>query len=201
VGLTDSRHAARWHRLAVAGQHRPVGVLLEAIAGPALGPAWDSGADPPPDLRGRTVGLLTQFVEAGCDPEITATTHAAAALLVRSVDLPRQEHIDAIHAVIQFAEAAAVHRHWIEDQRPRYEPAVLDGSRPAALAATDYPEAQRARELLRMETARAINGVRSSSPRRRRSSPHRWIQTHGIHPPMITVVQPGPGMIGMPCML
>jgi hypothetical protein len=40
-------------------------------------------------------------------------------------------------------------RHWIDDQRPRYEPAVLDRREAgAALAATDYLEAQRARELV-----------------------------------------------------
>jgi aspartyl-tRNA(Asn)/glutamyl-tRNA(Gln) amidotransferase subunit A len=140
-------------------------LLLEVIAGPALGPAggpWRS----PPNLRGRTIGLLTQFVESGCDPEIAAATRAAAALLeslgaeVRPVELPRLEHIDAIHTIIQFAEAAAVHRRWIDDQRPRYEPAVLDRLEAgAALAATDYLEAQRARELVCVETARAIVGV------------------------------------------
>jgi aspartyl-tRNA(Asn)/glutamyl-tRNA(Gln) amidotransferase subunit A len=141
-------------------------LLLEVIAGPALGPAGDAGGDPPPDLRGRTVGLMTQFVEAGCDPEIAAATRAAAALLeslgaeVRPVELPRLEHIETIHTVIQFAEAAAVHRQWIDDQRPRYEPAVLDRLEAgAALAATDYLDAQRARGLVRVETARAIDGV------------------------------------------
>jgi aspartyl-tRNA(Asn)/glutamyl-tRNA(Gln) amidotransferase subunit A len=135
-------------------------LLLEAIAGPAIGPAGHAGGDPPPGLRGRTVGLLTQFLEAGCDPEIAAATRAAAALLesvgaeVRPVELPRLEHIDAIHTIIQFAEAAAVHRQWIDDQRPHYEPAVLDRlEAAAALAATDYLDAQRARELVRVETA------------------------------------------------
>jgi aspartyl-tRNA(Asn)/glutamyl-tRNA(Gln) amidotransferase subunit A len=109
---------------------------------------------------------MTQFVEAGCDPEIAAATRAAAALLeslgaeVRPVELPRLEHIETIHTVIQFAEAAAVHRQWIDDQRPRYEPAVLDRLEAgAALAATDYLDAQRARGLVRVETARAIDGV------------------------------------------
>jgi aspartyl-tRNA(Asn)/glutamyl-tRNA(Gln) amidotransferase subunit A len=107
-------------------------LLLEVIASPALAPPGYAGGDPPPDLRGRTVGLLTQLVEAGCDPEIAGATRAAAALLeslgaeVRPVELPRLEHLDAIHTIIQFAEAAAVHRQWIDDQRPRYEPAVLD---------------------------------------------------------------------------
>jgi aspartyl-tRNA(Asn)/glutamyl-tRNA(Gln) amidotransferase subunit A len=141
-------------------------LLLEVIAGPALGPAGYAGGDPALDLRGRIVGLLTQFIEAGCDPEIAASSHAAAALLeslgakVRPVELPRLEHIDTIHTLIQFAEAAAVHRRWIDDQRPRYEPAVLDRLEAgAALSATDYLEAQRARELFRVETARAIDGV------------------------------------------
>jgi aspartyl-tRNA(Asn)/glutamyl-tRNA(Gln) amidotransferase subunit A len=78
-------------------------LLLEVIAGPALAPPGYAGGDPPPDLRGRTVGLLTQLVEAGCDPEIAGATRAAAALLeslgaeVRPVELPRLEHLDAIH--------------------------------------------------------------------------------------------------------
>jgi Asp-tRNA(Asn)/Glu-tRNA(Gln) amidotransferase A subunit family amidase len=141
-------------------------LLLEVIAGPALAPPGYAGGDPPPDLRGRTVGLLTQLVEAGCDPEIAGATRAAAALLeslgaeVRPVELPRLEHLDAIHTIIQFAEAAAVHRQWIDDQRPRYEPAVLDRLEAgAALTATDYLEAQQARELVRVETAWAIDGV------------------------------------------
>jgi aspartyl-tRNA(Asn)/glutamyl-tRNA(Gln) amidotransferase subunit A len=141
-------------------------LLHEVIAGGALGPAGYVGGDPPLDICGRTVGLLTQFVESGCDSKVTAATRATAALLeslgaeVRPVELPRLERIDAIHTVIQFAEAATVHRQWIDDQRPRYEPAVLDRLETgAALSATNYLEAQRARELVRVETARAIVGV------------------------------------------
>ena len=123
-------------------------LLLEAIADLAVAPAGDAGSDLPPDLRGRTIGLLTQFVEAGCDPEIAAATRAAATLMeslgaeVRPIGLPRLEHIDAIHFVIQFAEAAAVHRQWIDGQRPHYEPAVLERLEAgAALSATDYLDA------------------------------------------------------------
>lgn len=50
-------------------------LLLEVIAGPALAPPGYACGDPP-DLRGRTVGLLTQLVEAGCDPEIAGATRA-----------------------------------------------------------------------------------------------------------------------------
>lgn len=140
-------------------------LLLEAIAGPALGPAAEAG-DAPAHLRGATIGLLTEFVEAGCDPEIASATHGAAALMeslgaeVRPIQLPRLEHIETIHTVIQFAEAAAVHQQWMDDQRPRYEPAVLTRLEAgAALTATEYLQAQRARQLVRVETARAIDGL------------------------------------------
>jgi aspartyl-tRNA(Asn)/glutamyl-tRNA(Gln) amidotransferase subunit A len=138
-------------------------LLLETMAGPRR--PGEDGADADP-ARGRKLGLLTQFLGAECEREIADATCDAATLLeslgaeVRPIELPRFDEIDAIHRLIQFSEAAAVHRPWIDDQRPRYEPAVRDRLEAgAAIPAEDYLLAQRARRLLAEETAWAMDGI------------------------------------------
>ncbi len=112
------------------------------------------------------VGLLTQFVDGACTTEIAAACHAAGDALrargieVVPVEVPRLEHIVAMHQVIQFAEAAAAHRPWFDEQRQRYEPAVRDRLEAgAALTARDYLLAQQARRLVIDETAQAMKGI------------------------------------------
>jgi aspartyl-tRNA(Asn)/glutamyl-tRNA(Gln) amidotransferase subunit A len=140
-----------------------VRLLLETMVGPSGRGGGGEGDRVP---RGRRLGLLTQFLGAACDPGIADATRAAAELLeslgaeVRPIELPRLERVDAIHKLIQFSEAAAVHRPWIDEQRLRYEPAVRDRLEAgAAIPAEDYLLAQRARRLVAEETARAMEGV------------------------------------------
>jgi aspartyl-tRNA(Asn)/glutamyl-tRNA(Gln) amidotransferase subunit A len=133
-------------------------LLLEVIAGVDPG-ALD--ASPGDGLQGTRIGVAEQFLGEGCADFIAGAVRAAAELMesagaaVRSVELPGLADAGEMHRTIQFFEAAASHRPWFDDQRPRYAPDVLERlEMGAALSDDEYEAALRARERVREETAR-----------------------------------------------
>ena len=137
-------------------------LLLDVMSGGEVGPLE------PPDggLGGLRVGLLAHLLEGDCSRAVADGVRQAADLVrsaggeVVEVEVPRVEHISALHRAIQFSEASASHRPWFEDQRERYAPDVLERIEAgSALHANDYLLAQRARALVRREGERAMGDL------------------------------------------
>jgi aspartyl-tRNA(Asn)/glutamyl-tRNA(Gln) amidotransferase subunit A len=111
-------------------------------------------------LAGVRIGLLEQFLDEGCSRAIAGALRDAAGAWeaagagVAPAEMPRLEHTTPLHQAIQFSEAAAAHRPWFAAQRDRYSPGVRERIEVGgALPAKDYLLAQRARALIRNETA------------------------------------------------
>jgi aspartyl-tRNA(Asn)/glutamyl-tRNA(Gln) amidotransferase subunit A len=147
-------------------------ILLGALAGhdpadpvssTAPVPAYAPGHDP--DVRGLRLGLAEDLLELA-DPAVEDGVRAAAARLAslgaevverRTGLLP---HADAVHRLIQMAEAAQIHAPWFEDQRERYAEGVRDRIEAGFLIpATRYLAAQQARRRLIEGVAAAMTGL------------------------------------------
>lgn len=130
-------------------------ICLEALTGSssASKPARSQdGADG--DLHGVRLGVVEQLVE-GAEPYVKARVAAtvnhleAAGADVASIELNRLRYADAIHQLIQRAEAAQAHDPWFRAQYRHYSEPVrrrLEVGR--LLSATAYLRAQQARRLL-----------------------------------------------------
>ena len=111
--------------------------LLAVIAGPD--PADPSATRRPvPDyeaalgrgVRGLTIGRPREFYFDGLDGEVGAALEAALAALagagarVVEVRLPPQQHLTELSRAIVYAEAAALHGHWLRTRPGDYSPQV-----------------------------------------------------------------------------
>jgi aspartyl-tRNA(Asn)/glutamyl-tRNA(Gln) amidotransferase subunit A len=137
-------------------------LLLDVLAGGQVGPV----ERPAEGLGGLRIGLIEQFLHGDCSRVVADAVRGAADLMrsagaeVLPVEMPRLEHVSALHRAIQFSEAAAVHRPWFGDQHDRYAPGVRERIEVGgALSARDYLLAQRARALVRSEAEQAWAGL------------------------------------------
>ncbi len=128
--------------------------------------AGDSGVPETLDeLAGTRIGLLEEFLDS-CSRSIAAAMRSAAdrwadaGAEVVPVEFPRLRYLTPLHQAIQFSEGAAAHRPWFADQLDRYGAGVRERIEVGgALPARDYLLAQRARELVRRETADVMEGL------------------------------------------
>jgi Asp-tRNA(Asn)/Glu-tRNA(Gln) amidotransferase A subunit family amidase len=95
---------------------------------------------------------------AGCSrPVGDGVREAAVALDAELVELDELTHAEAIHTIVQMAEASAVHAGWFEEQRERYSAPVrerLELGR--TIPSLDYLRAQQARCVLVDEFERTM---------------------------------------------
>jgi Asp-tRNA(Asn)/Glu-tRNA(Gln) amidotransferase A subunit family amidase len=108
----------------------------------------------PVQLSGLRVGVLDALLEASehyvADGVLAAAKHfEGLGAVVSSVDLSLLQYANAVHQIIQHAEAAAIHRPWFEAQRAHYaDPVRVRLQAGELLPAVAYLTAQRARRLL-----------------------------------------------------
>jgi aspartyl-tRNA(Asn)/glutamyl-tRNA(Gln) amidotransferase subunit A len=147
-------------------------ILLEVLAGgsgtgdagpEALERYLDAGAER--ELRGLRIGIMEQLVEYA-EPYVAEAVIAMAGALaadgaeVTPVTLDLLPYINAIHQLVQHAEAAQAHQPWFDGQRPLYSQPVrvrLEAGR--VLPAAAYLTAQQARRLVIDEVADRLNGL------------------------------------------
>jgi aspartyl-tRNA(Asn)/glutamyl-tRNA(Gln) amidotransferase subunit A len=135
----------------------------DPVSSAAPVPAYDPGPDP--DVRGLRLGLAEDLLDVA-EPSIADAVRAAAARLAslgaevverRTGLLP---HADAVHRLIQMAEAAQIHSPWFEEQRERYAAGVRDRLEAGYLVpATRYLAAQQARRRLIEGVSEAMAGI------------------------------------------
>ncbi len=157
----------------IARTVRDAALLLQAIAGhDPRDPA--SSRAPVPDylgalgagVAGLRFALPRDFFFDRTDPPVAAAVRAAARTLeglganVEEVPLPHAGLTVAAGATILFAEATAYHERWLRTRPQDYGPLVRARLRVgAAILATDYLKAQRARGVLIAETERLFDQV------------------------------------------
>ena len=114
------------------------------------------------DLRGNRIGVVEQLVQ-GVEPYVesgvrdTVKRLEAEGAEVSAVDFERLGHANAIHQIVQHAEAAQAHAPWFEAQYEYYsEPVRLRLEVGRLLPASAYLTAQQARRLLIDEAAKKM---------------------------------------------
>ncbi len=107
----------------VTGAALALGVLQDD---PAL-VAWAASRPTPPGrLDGVRLGVVDDWHQTRCDPEVLASfdralaTAAARGAQIVGVTLPELEDVEQTHMVVQLSEAAAVHAPWFAEQREHY---------------------------------------------------------------------------------
>ena len=109
------------------------------------------------DARLPRVGVLDVLL-AGCSQAVgDGVRGAAVALDAELVELDELINAEAIHTIVQMAEASAVHAGWFEEQRERYSAPVrerLELGR--TIPSLDYLRAQQARRVLVEEFERTM---------------------------------------------
>ena len=120
---------------------------------------WTDSERSPASLR---VGMLDQLLESAEEYVADGVLASAARLeslgaSVAPVRLETFEHADAVHQIIQHAEAAAAHRAWFAAERDNYSsPVRVRLEAGALLPVGAYLTAQRARRLLIDEAAHRL---------------------------------------------
>ncbi len=154
--------------VALAWSYDTVGPLARTVEDArimldALTPSRDPGADG--DLRGVRIGIFDELVEAA-EPYVATGVHRAIAALeelgakLTHLSFPLLGFVNAIHNLIQRAEAAQVHSPWFEEQRASYsEPVRLRLEVGRLLPASAYLAAQQARRVLIERFAGAVEGL------------------------------------------
>jgi aspartyl-tRNA(Asn)/glutamyl-tRNA(Gln) amidotransferase subunit A len=131
-------------------------ILLEVLTPPQR---WMRERPSPANLR---VGLLDQLLDSAEEYVATAVLAAAHRLesvggAIGHVHLATLEHANAVHQIIQHAEAAAAHRPWFAAERANYSQPVRERIEAGTLLpAAVYLTAQRARRLLVDEAAQKL---------------------------------------------
>jgi Asp-tRNA(Asn)/Glu-tRNA(Gln) amidotransferase A subunit family amidase len=101
------------------------------------------------DARLPRVGVLDTLLE-GCAHEVAeGVRQVAVALDAEMVELDQLRNAEAMHMIVQMAEASTIHDPWFDDERDRYSVPVrerLELGR--TVPALDYLRAQQARRLL-----------------------------------------------------
>jgi aspartyl-tRNA(Asn)/glutamyl-tRNA(Gln) amidotransferase subunit A len=137
------------------------GALTDASGGE--GPTGSPGSSrPDPDVRGYRIGVIEQlfedvepYVESGLRDAVNHLEAEGAE--VSAVQFERLRHANAIHHIVQHAEAAQAHAPWFETQYDHYtEPVRLRLEVGRLLPASAYLTAQQARRLLIDEAAQKL---------------------------------------------
>ena len=139
----------------------------------ALIPGWRPGPgsserrshDADPDLRGVRIGVFDELVDAAEPYVATGIARAIARLEahgahISHLSFPMLRYVNAIHNLIQQAEAAHAHQPWFDVQRTSYSEQVrlrLEVGR--LLPASAYLTAQQARRLLIERFAATAEGL------------------------------------------
>ncbi len=140
-------------------------ICFEALTNASREPerAGERGAESA--LRGLRIGVIEQLVE-DVEPYVESAVWAtvnrldAAGAEVASVELKRLQFANAIHQLIQHAEAAQVHAPWFRAEYRSYsEPVRLRLEVGRLLPASEYLAAQQARRLLMDEVAHKMKGL------------------------------------------
>jgi aspartyl-tRNA(Asn)/glutamyl-tRNA(Gln) amidotransferase subunit A len=157
----------------LAWSYDTVGPLARTVADAAIcfGALTDApgGNGPPgsaghsrPDVRGHRIGVIEQLVE-DVEPYVesglrdTVNRLEAEGAEVSAVQFKRLGYANAIHHIVQHAEAAQAHAPWFEAQRDYYsEPVRLRLEAGRLLPASAYLTAQQARRLLIDEAAQKL---------------------------------------------
>jgi aspartyl-tRNA(Asn)/glutamyl-tRNA(Gln) amidotransferase subunit A len=120
------------------------------------------GVRPDADLSACRIGVIQKLVEA-VEPYVESGVWAtverlqAAGAQVVSIELERLRHADAIHQIVQHAEAAQAHAPWFEAEYQHYsQPVRLRLEVGRLLPASAYLTAQQARRLLIDEAAQKM---------------------------------------------
>jgi aspartyl-tRNA(Asn)/glutamyl-tRNA(Gln) amidotransferase subunit A len=135
----------------------------DPVSSTAPVPAFDPG--PEPSVHGLTLGLIEDLLEVA-DPPVADGVRAAAQRLadagaeVTPLRFGLLHHAEAIHRLIQMAEASQIHAPWFEEQRDRYAAGVRDRLEAGYLVpATRYLQAQQARRRLIEQVTEGMDGV------------------------------------------
>ncbi len=105
-------------------------------------------------LRGLRIGYVRHFHETDqpADPEMAAALDEAARLLaaegavISNVTLPRLQEFGAVNRTILYAEAGAIHEHWLRNSPEKYAGVTRRRLLPSQFAtAADHVQAQRRR--------------------------------------------------------
>lgn len=118
------------------------------------------------DIKGLKVGLPREYFFDGIDTEVEDAVKKAIKVLeglgasVEEISLPQIKHIAAVHVAIVLTEAATYHERWLRTRADDYAPDVRFGLEWGKLfMGMDYVQAQRVRELIRQDFAKALRRV------------------------------------------
>jgi len=142
----------------LAWSYDVVGPIVRTVDDAAVlwGVLAGAGAEPR-DARLPRVGVLDALL-AGCSHAVgDGVREVAVALDAELVELDELAHAEAIHTIVQMAEASSVHAGWFEEQRERYSAPVrerLELGR--TIPSLDYLRAQQARRVLVDEFERTM---------------------------------------------
>jgi aspartyl-tRNA(Asn)/glutamyl-tRNA(Gln) amidotransferase subunit A len=133
---------------AIAG-HDP----LDATSSRRRVPDYEAGLDS--GIRGLVVGVPANHFLDGVDPAVMTCFEAALGVLeaagavVRPVPVPYAEHLTELGRAVLYAEAAALHGHWLRTRRGDYSATVYArAATGVAIPAAAYLEALRLRPRL-----------------------------------------------------
>jgi Asp-tRNA(Asn)/Glu-tRNA(Gln) amidotransferase A subunit family amidase len=141
----------------LAWSYDVIGPLAKTVEDAAI--AWGAlaGEVPQGDARLPRVGVLDALLE-GCAPAVAdGVREVGVALDAELIELDWLRHAEAIHTIVQMAEASAVHADWFAEQHARYSAPVrerLELGR--TIAGVDYLRAQQARRMLVEEFERTM---------------------------------------------
>jgi aspartyl-tRNA(Asn)/glutamyl-tRNA(Gln) amidotransferase subunit A len=155
----------------LAWSYDTVGPLTRTVADAAVvfdviaGSPGTAGADLHGSVRGRRIGVVEQLTES-VEPYVEAAVWSCARELeaggaeVIPVRFDRLRFVNAMHQLIQHAEASAAHATWFDAQYEHYgKPVRLRLAAGRRLPSAAYLAAQRARRLLIEEVAATMRGL------------------------------------------
>ncbi|HEX7263814.1 MAG TPA: amidase [Candidatus Dormibacteraeota bacterium] len=136
-----------------------LGPIAPSVAAAADAYSMMSGESLPIEIiSSPRLGVPAGWV-AGLD-EQTATTWKLVSADVPEVDFPSREELFDVGLTILLVEAAAYHRRWAAECPEKYGADVISLIRRGlALLAVDFEEALLARERLRVEASKAMEGI------------------------------------------
>lgn len=119
-------------------------------------------------LRGLRIGYVRHFHETDqpADPEMAraldeaARVMAAEGAVITDITLPRLQEFGAVNRTILYAEAGAIHEHWLKNTPEKYAGVTRRRLLPSMfVSATDHVQAQRRRGEMSQAVLEAFNSV------------------------------------------
>lgn len=118
------------------------------------------------DLRGKVLGIPTNFFFDKTDPEIERVFYGAVERLralgaeIREITIPNLDRIPEVSTNLMFPEAAWAHKTWYLTKKELYHKDIVPRiEKGLSISATDYIEAVKAREEIMAQWQTTLSGI------------------------------------------